>query len=83
MSFTTKVKHTRELFIATTDLGTTKDLYRDAHPPLNESLYYAGHLFLERLVGTTHCLDFEEATSAIFHGSELEQDYGDVRPGKS
>jgi hypothetical protein len=79
MSFTAKVKETRELFIATTDLGPIKDIYREARPPLNRNVYYAGHLFLEYLVGTSHSVDFEQATSAIFHGSELEEEYGDVR----
>jgi len=66
MSFNTKVKQSREFFIATTDLGPNRDIYRDAQPPLNQNVYYAGHLFLEFLVGTTHCLDFEEATFCHF-----------------
>jgi hypothetical protein len=45
MSFTAKVKGTREFFIATTDLGTKSDTYRDAHLPLDPKVYYAGHLF--------------------------------------
>ena len=78
MSFTAKVNETKEFFIATIDLGTKKDTYRDAHLPLDQNVFYAGHLFLESLVGTSHYVEFEEATSAIFRGSELVADYTDV-----
>jgi hypothetical protein len=71
MSFTAKVKETRELFIATTDLGTKRDTYRDAHLPLDPKVFYAGHLFLDSPAGRSHYVNFQEATSAVFHGSEL------------
>jgi hypothetical protein len=79
MSFNTKVKETREFFIATTDLGTKRDTYRDAHLPLDQKVFYAGHLFLDSLVGTLHFVNFQEATSAVFHGSELVVDHGEIR----
>jgi hypothetical protein len=79
MSFTAKVKETRELFIATTDLGTKRDTYRDAHRPIDQNVYYAGHLFLDSLVGTSHYVNFQEATSAVFHGSALVEDHGEIR----
>jgi hypothetical protein len=79
MSFTAKVKETREFFIATTDLGTKRDTYRDAHFPLDPKVFYAGHLFLDSLAGTSHYVNFQEATSAVFHGSELVEDHGEIR----
>ena len=56
-----------------------RDAYRDAHRPLDQKVFYAGHLFLDSQPGALHYVNFQEATSAVFHGSELVEDHGEIR----
>jgi hypothetical protein len=79
MSFTTKVRATGELFDVTTDLGTDEKTFRDAHPPLEPTKLYSGHLFVGSLVGSSQYVEYSEAKTATFHGSELDEEYGDIR----
>jgi hypothetical protein len=74
-----KVIATGELFTATTDFGTNEQSYHDAHSPLQADHLYGGHLFPESNVGTSQYVEFSEAKSAMFHGSELDEDIGDIR----
>jgi hypothetical protein len=74
-----KVKATAEFFMATTDFGPNEESFRDAHSPLVADHLYGGHLFPGSIVGSSQYVEFSEAKSASFHGSELDEDVGDVR----
>ena len=77
MSFTAKVKVTGQLFQATTDLGTDKELYRDAHALENDH-FYAGHLF-DAYPGNSPWVEFSEATWGVFRGDELQDFPAEMR----
>jgi hypothetical protein len=79
VSFTTKVKKTGELFHATTDLGTDKSIYQDAHSPLEPAKIYAGHLFVDARPGNSPWVEFSEAQWAVFRGDELDEFYAELR----
>ena len=74
-----KVKSSSEFFMATTDLGTDKKTYRDAFSPLKDDHWYGGHLFPGSIVGSSQYVEFSEAVSASFLGSELDENIGDTR----
>jgi hypothetical protein len=79
MSFTAKVKATNEFFQATTDFGIDGKSSRDAHSPLDPGRTYGGHHFPGSIVGTSQYVEYSEAETAVFPGTELEEVYGDIR----
>jgi hypothetical protein len=79
MTVSAKVRETGELFMATTDFGAHEDSYRDAHSPLQADHLYGGHFFPGSMVGTSQYVEFSEAESKTFRGSELDEDIGDIR----
>jgi len=78
VSIKTKVRQTGEFFQATTNMGPNKNIDRDAFSPLDSNTFYAGHLFPGSVVGSSQYVEFSEAVLKVFHGSELEEDTGDL-----
>jgi hypothetical protein len=79
MSFTAKVIATGEFFWATTDIGAEKGRFRDAHLPLDKTIYYMGNFLPGSLVGRSFYVEFSESETATYHGSELDEVPGDIR----
>lgn len=76
--FTTKIRATGQLFMATNEVDEEGILGRDAHE-LRQGKRYGGHLFLDSNPLASPWVEFSEAKWAVFRAEELEDFPAELR----
>jgi hypothetical protein len=76
---TTKVKADGRFFLASIDRGVDEQLFRDAHPPLENDKFYWGHLLDGSTVGQSPWVEYSYCESATFRGDQLDELPGEFR----